>query len=79
MPNPHPHLLLEREGALASIASDLHHVLLHLRHAHYYNSIHGLGLALPTEASIACLIGRCAKLHQQQSEKTSDHQDPADH
>lgn len=63
----HPHLLLEREAALASITSDLHHMIAFARHAEYYNRIHSLGLNLPTERSLIDLIGQCARLHQEKT------------
>ena len=65
MPKPHPHLLLEREGALASVVSDLHHALGHLRAAHFYNQQHDLGLTLPAESTLIDAIGDCARLHKQ--------------
>lgn len=62
---PHPHMLLERAGALASITSDLHHMIAHLRHARYHNAAHGLDLALPDEKTLIDLIGACAKKHRE--------------
>lgn len=62
---PHPHMILERDGALVTITSALHHMLAHLRHARYHNVAHGLGLALPDDKTFIDLIGACAQKHQE--------------
>lgn len=69
MSKPHPHLLIEREGAYASVASDLHHMIGHLRAAQHYNRAHNLQLPLPDEKPLLDLIGECARRHKQ--EKTA--------
>jgi len=62
---PHPHVILERQTALAAIASHLHHMLAHLRAAQYYNHAHGLDLDLPDEKTLIELLGVCShKYHQ---------------
>ncbi len=68
----HPHMLLERSGALASITSDLYHMLAHLRDAHYYNKAHALDLALPSEQSLIDLIGACAHKYREPDGKTTE-------
>lgn len=58
-------MLLERAGALSTIASNLHHMLAHLRAAQYYNIAHDFGLDLPSEKQLIELIGQCAQTHRQ--------------
>lgn len=62
--NGHPKMILERQGALASVTSELYHMLGHLRRAHHDNHIYALGLELPSEKPIVELIGQCATLHK---------------
>ena len=64
--NGHPYMLLKRAGALTTIASNLHHMLAHLRAAQYYNLAHGFGLELPSEKQLIDLIGQCVQKYQQQ-------------
>ena len=69
MPAPHPQLVLERAGALATVTSNLHHMLMHLQSAAYYNRANALGIKLPSEQELIAAIGDCARLYQQ--EKTT--------
>jgi hypothetical protein len=65
---PHPHLLVERAGALASVCSDLHHALGHIRAARLYNDTHGLGIAIPTEKQFLDAIKACADAHKAEAQ-----------
>jgi hypothetical protein len=68
----HPKLLLERAGALATITSDLHHMIMHLREAEYYNRAHALGLTLPRVADLKEIIDQCARIHKSQIIEVDD-------
>jgi len=67
--NHHPHMILERQAALAGIASHLHHMIAHLRAAQYYNHLHGLNLDLPDEKPLLDLLGVYSHKYRQSSEQ----------